>query len=55
VRQRGADRQVLAPTDDGNLVEYPPDQMQSWAVSKVSRSGEEGADLIRPDDGEYSD
>jgi putative SOS response-associated peptidase YedK len=35
---------------------YPPDEMQAWAVSKrVSRSGEEGADLIRPDDGEYSD
>ena len=35
---------------------YPPAEMQTWAVSKlVSRSGEEGADLIRPDDGEYSD
>ncbi|MDZ7594573.1 MAG: SOS response-associated peptidase [Thiobacillus sp.] len=29
---------------------YAPDEMQSWAVSKgVSRSGEEGADLILPD------
>ncbi len=35
---------------------YPPDEMQAWAVNKrVSRAGEEGADLIRPDDGEYSD
>jgi len=29
---------------------YPSDEMQTWAVSKrVSRSGEEGADLILPD------
>ena len=29
---------------------YPPDEMQAWAVNKrVSRSGEEGADLILPD------
>lgn len=33
---------------------YAPEEMQAWAVSKlVSRSREEGADLILPDDGEY--
>lgn len=44
-------------SDALNLVKpYPPHEMQTWAVSKrVSRSGEEGSDLIRPDDGEHSD
>ena len=31
---------------------HPTDKMQTWAVSKrVSRSGEEETDLIRPDEG----
>jgi putative SOS response-associated peptidase YedK len=34
---------------------YPPDEMQTLVSKRVSRSGEEGPDLIRPDDGEYSD
>ncbi len=41
------------PGDALDLVKpYPTDAMQAWAVSKrVSRSGEEGADLVRPAEG----
>ena len=36
------------------LKPYPTDEMQVWAVSKrVSRSGEEGADLVLPDRDEH--
>ena len=41
------------PSDALDLVKpYPTDAMQVWPVSKrVSRSGEEGADLVRPAEG----
>lgn len=44
------------PDDALALVKpYPNGEMQAWAVSKrVSRSGEEGDDLIRPADNEHS-